>query len=83
MIRESEAGNTEAWSSNRSSPLNCLNVRYKPEDLVLFPKPIALKSLTPASGAVTVTSGGDTFEISDRVLQNALNGRDGVFKRFV
>lgn len=78
--RELEAGNTEAWSNHKKSPLNCLNVRYKPDDLVLFPKPIALKTLTPTSGIVTVTYRGDTYEISDRVLQNALNGRNGVFR---
>ena len=78
--RELEAGNKEAWSNHKQSPLNCLNVRYRPNDLVLFSKPIALKTLIPTSGIVTVTYGGDTFEISDRVLQNALNGRNAVFK---
>ena len=71
-IREKEAGgNLDAWSGNISKPINCLNVRYSPEDLVLFENPISL-SAPAVSGFVTVTYGSDQLKIKEQVLENAL-----------
>ena len=80
-IRELEAGDTKAWSSFANAPLNCINARYKPEDVILFTNPEKLKSLGKISGVSSVTIGTDTFEISNRAIKNAVSGnRLGLYR---
>ena len=74
-IREAEAGgNADAWSANKSSPLNCLNIRYTPEDLVLFDEPIILTSSSKL-GNISVTDGSDNFEIPQEVINRTIRSR--------
>lgn len=72
--RESEAGgNVNAWSANLKTPENIINVRYNPDDIILFEKPISLRSINwkATGGIIVVKHEGYSLHIKEKVLTNA------------
>ena len=74
QIREKEGSSPEAWSAYRDNTLACLNVRYRPEDLVILPDPIELAISNDVSnyGYTKVSS---KIEVSQRATNKALRSK--------